>query len=139
MSIGRTLGRLPAQLQHQHIRTLEASFKAASNQFGSYNFREYFGRKSRQKFDEQLPKLLGTRQINDETLARMDPKTRQEFDAWWSASVDELAVIERASIMNRLFLAPKLVVESAPSFPDASDNKSSGNLPNDPSEPKNNT
>ncbi|POW12561.1 hypothetical protein PSTT_04298 [Puccinia striiformis] len=85
-----------------HIRTLEASFIAASSRFGSYNFREYFSRKVRH---------------ND--------------------SIDELAVLERASIMNRLFEAPKLVVEGAANIrsssvsdQDESDRlKNSGTLP----------
>ncbi|POW22761.1 hypothetical protein PSHT_00946 [Puccinia striiformis] len=88
MSVIRGLGRIPAQLQQQHIRTLEASFIAASSRFGSYNFREYFSRKVRHKFDVQLPTLIGTSQIDDQ-------------------------ILERASIMNRLFEAPKLVVEGA--------------------------
>ncbi|PLW11492.1 hypothetical protein PCANC_03680 [Puccinia coronata f. sp. avenae] len=126
MSIGRgLLVRLPGQLQQQHIRTLEASYEAASQRFGSYNFREYFARKARQKFDEQLPRVLGCtnkknnnnhHKVDDELLSRANMSTdqRARLLAWWQASLDELAVLERASIMNRLFEAPKLVVEQAP-------------------------
>ncbi|KAH9464196.1 hypothetical protein MJO29_002241 [Puccinia striiformis f. sp. tritici] len=113
MSVIRGLGRIPGQLQQQHIRTLEASFIAASSRFGSYNFREYFSRKVRHKFDVQLPTLIGTSQIDDQSLSRINPDINENLQKWWSDSIDELAVLERASIMNRLFEAPKLVVEGA--------------------------
>ncbi|OAV96134.1 hypothetical protein PTTG_26468 [Puccinia triticina 1-1 BBBD Race 1] len=148
MSVGRGLGRLAGQLQQQHIRSLEASFIAASSQFGSYNFREYFTRKTTQKFSEQLPRVLGTSQIDDKTLAQIDPKTQQDLHAWWSSSLDELAVLQRASVMNKLFEAPKLVVENAAnSFsnshqdqpPNTTEKKSSGTIPDQSSDPKSDT
>ncbi|KNZ53432.1 hypothetical protein VP01_323g9 [Puccinia sorghi] len=131
------------KLDYCHIRTLEASFEAASGRFGTYNFREYFARKVRHKFDRQLPAILGTSSthsvmgvVDEERLANADGTTRDKLLDWWQSSLDELAVLERASIMNRLFEAPHLVVEQAPNFGSSPAHKTSEN-PADPlSKPK---
>jgi len=138
------LVRLPGRLSGQHIRTLEASFEAASGRFGTYNFREYFGRKVRHKFDRELPTILGGTSsahsgkgvVDEERLANADGTTKDKLLQWWQSSLDELAVLERASIMNRLFEAPQLVVEKAPNFASSPAHKTSEN-PADPlSKPK---
>ncbi|MBW0466628.1 hypothetical protein O181_006343 [Austropuccinia psidii MF-1] len=107
----QALTRIPTQIKQQHISRLQSSFLAASSRFGSYNFREYFIRRTNEKFERDLPRLVGAKEITDQTLCDVDFSTKERLNSWFQDAVQELAVLERASAMNRLFEAPKLVVE----------------------------
>lgn len=120
----RGLSSLPLKIKQRDIATLHTSFLKASTQFSSYNFREYFIRRSNVKFEKELPDLLGcTKRIDDTVLENLNEKIQDKLRFWWSSSRDELSVLERASLMNQLFEAPKLVVEGAT-------NNTMANLPN---------
>lgn len=107
----RSLSSVPAQIKQHHLASLHSSFLNASSRFSSYNFREYFIRRSNQKFQDELPKLIGTKEVNDLALGSVNEKTREKLHLWWQNSLEELDVLERASRMNQLFEGPKLVVE----------------------------
>ncbi|KZO94692.1 hypothetical protein CALVIDRAFT_538805 [Calocera viscosa TUFC12733] len=65
-----------------------------SRTFASYNFRNYFLRRTKEKF----------RQYASET----DPAKATQF---FQEGVKELEVLRRAAVVNRLYEGPKLVVE----------------------------
>lgn len=107
-----SITNIPKLITRQHITTLHSTYLSTSSQFASYNFREYFIRRSNLKFQQELTQLIGP--TNEELCT--DPSSQEPLKKWWQNSIEELRVLERASVMNRLYEAPKLVVEGAGRF-----------------------
>ncbi|EGG07095.1 uncharacterized protein MELLADRAFT_35661 [Melampsora larici-populina 98AG31] len=105
---------LPKQITPQHISNLHTAFLNTSSRFTSYNFREYFIRRSNLKFNQELPTIIKSTSITSETST--DQSSQETLQKWWKDSIKELMVLERASVMNRLYEAPKLVVEGEGRF-----------------------
>lgn len=82
---------LPSRTARLH---LYANLLRASRSFASYNFREYFLRNTRTKF-----RLAA---------AETDPARIQ---ASYAEFREQLKVLQRSAVVNRLFEGPKLVVE----------------------------
>jgi hypothetical protein len=81
----------------QNILSLYSSLLRTSRSFASYNFRTYFERSTRRKFREHAKES--------------DPAT---IAVLYKDGLEELAVLRRAALVNRLYEAPKLVVERDP-------------------------
>ncbi|KAG8843395.1 hypothetical protein FRB96_004062 [Tulasnella sp. 330] len=77
-----------------HITKLYSNLIRASRSFASYNFRSYFIRTTREKFRAHLHEA--------------DPS---RITALYKEGLEELDVLRRAAITNRLYEGPKLVVE----------------------------
>ncbi|KIP07400.1 hypothetical protein PHLGIDRAFT_19189 [Phlebiopsis gigantea 11061_1 CR5-6] len=77
------------QLYSNSLRTARA--------YSSYNFREYFVRRTKSQF----------REIQDE-------KDPAKLSAFYNERVKELAVIKRGAIVNQLYGGWKLVLENEP-------------------------
>lgn len=138
---------VPRAISRSHLVSLYSAYLGASSRFASYNFRQYFLRRAREKFRVELPALLQTEllsQRSSEPIAAPASTSRtaaagstapattssEEGDAdlgelvldgvdvaklrdWYAEARKELGVLERASVMNRLYEAPRLVVEGA--------------------------
>ena len=146
--IPRTLA-LSAQeaVTQPHIIALYKQHLQVANSFPSYNFREYFIRRTRENFRSTLPSLASplaaTKSIGTKTSAPVEagesesiyaPKgvattatnesgptgvsllTPEEVQLkqWYSNSLDDLAILTRSAMVNRLYEGQKLVVESKP-------------------------
>ncbi|KAG5644027.1 hypothetical protein DXG03_009242 [Asterophora parasitica] len=83
-------------LYHATLRT--------SNSFGSYNFREYFVRRTKDTF----------REIQ---TAESDPTKVKNL---YAAAANELAVLRRSAIVNQLYGGRKLAIESLERRPEDS-------------------
>ncbi|PSR75666.1 hypothetical protein PHLCEN_2v8957 [Hermanssonia centrifuga] len=81
---------------------LYSSSLRASRTFSSYNFREYFVRRTKNTFHE----------IQNES----DPA---KLSAFYNEQVKELAVIKRSAIVNQLYGGWRLVVEGLKDKPEA--------------------
>ncbi|KAG8888094.1 hypothetical protein FRB99_004160 [Tulasnella sp. 403] len=77
-----------------NIISLYTSMLRTSRTFASYNFRTYFLRNTRTKF-----------------RAHMDEKDPARVAEWYKKGLEELEVLKRAAIVNRVYEGPKLVVE----------------------------
>ncbi|GAA6052366.1 hypothetical protein JCM3770_000207 [Rhodotorula araucariae] len=138
-SRARTLAALPRQLQispattisRTHLLALYKEQLRVAHSFGSYNFREYFLRRTRNKFRAELPALLDAAYAPSATsssapqastsrasatdvhdVAESAGQTPEErLRAWYTESLGELAVMARAAIVNNMYEAPKLVIE----------------------------
>jgi hypothetical protein len=84
----------------KQIEQLYKQTLSASKQFASYNFREFFVRKTEQKFAPLL---------SQSSSSAADGIDKQ----WWDARIKELEVLKRSGQINRTFQGPKLVVEHA--------------------------
>ncbi|KAG8950111.1 hypothetical protein FRC04_007965 [Tulasnella sp. 424] len=76
------------------IRALYSSFIRTSRSFASYNFRTYFIRNSQEKF-----------------RAHLQEKDPQRVTELYNQALQDLALLKRAAVVNRLYEGPKLVVE----------------------------
>ncbi|KAL4250969.1 complex I LYR family protein [Abortiporus biennis] len=83
---------------------LYSSMLRTSRQFSSYNFRQYFLRKTKEQF----------RDIQHEN----DPA---KLSAFYGDRVKELAVLKRSAIVNQLYGGWKLVVEKQKPIRERSD------------------
>ncbi|EIN14599.1 hypothetical protein PUNSTDRAFT_58119 [Punctularia strigosozonata HHB-11173 SS5] len=79
----------------QALRSLYASTLRTARSFSSYNFREYFVRRTK---DEWKP--LKTSKLDD-----------MQLSSFYNNAVQELAVLRRSAIVNQLYGGWKLVVE----------------------------
>lgn len=119
---------IPKQITVQQLNLLRTAFYQTSHRFASYNFREYFLRRTRIKFQRDLPLLLHSsspssssigqaseeRQVQEEEdlmSLQLNDDVQERLKGWWKEAVEELRVLDRASMMNRMFEGPKLVVE----------------------------
>ncbi|GAA5936754.1 hypothetical protein JCM3775_000188 [Rhodotorula graminis] len=141
----RTLAALPRQLHispataisRTHLLALYKEQLRVAHSFGSYNFREYFIRRTRNKFRAELPALLDAAYASPSSTSSSAsapstssppastssaPTTATEGDSparapedrlreWYTESLGELAVMARAAIVNGMYEAPKLVIE----------------------------
>jgi hypothetical protein len=92
-------------LSRKGIRALHDNFTSVARSFASYNYREYFLRRSDHRFNTELPALLKRYEAVD------DAARQQALRPWFEDAQRDLAQLKRAAIVNRMFEAPKLVVE----------------------------
>ncbi|GAA6002247.1 hypothetical protein JCM10207_003145 [Rhodosporidiobolus poonsookiae] len=140
----QALAHLPRQLRlsastqitRTHLLALYKEQLRVAHSFQSYNFKQYFLRRTRSKFRTELPALLDSAYANPSApspsssssaapvpsssstpaadLANPEPSARTPEDRlrdWYTESLGELAVMARAAIVNGMYEAPKLVVE----------------------------
>lgn len=86
----------------QQLDQLYKQTLAASKRFASYNFREYFVRRTNERFTPLLS--------SSDTSGNVDASVDQK---WWEKRVQELDVLKRAGEVNRTFQGPKMVIEHA--------------------------
>ncbi|KAH7337469.1 hypothetical protein B0J17DRAFT_706871 [Rhizoctonia solani] len=79
------------------ILSLYGAMLRTSRSFSSYNFRNYFLRRTRTQFHEH---------VNEK-----DPAQIRTF---YDTGLRELEVLKRCAIVNRLYEGPRLVVERRP-------------------------
>ena len=79
----------------QAIQSLFSSLLKTSKSFSSYNFREYFVRRTTTQFQK----------VESET----DP---QRLQAFYDERTKELEVLKRAAVVNSMYGGRKLVVET---------------------------
>ncbi|GAA6038874.1 hypothetical protein JCM8097_000546 [Rhodosporidiobolus ruineniae] len=128
------------QISRTHLLALYKEQLRVAHSFQSYNFKQYFLRRTRDKFRTELPALLDTaytspssasssalpassaasaspstsRAPSADVRATDEPSARTPEDRlreWYTESLGELAVMARAAIVNNMYEAPKLVVE----------------------------
>ena len=117
-----------------HLLALYKEQLRVAHSFSSYNFKHYFIRRTREKFRNELPALL------DSSFSQGAPSTssastsssasapsssssktqsgagagasqEERLRAWYTENLEELGVIARSAVVNRMYEAPKLVVE----------------------------
>lgn len=122
------------------LASLHGNYVRTAQSFQSYNFREYFLRVAERKFSEDLERIVGpsvTKQLSlpsisstststpisqppsssasqedsQDILASLSQDEQKKLKEWWSRSEQDLEQWKRASIVNNLFQAPRLVVE----------------------------
>ncbi|WVQ97893.1 hypothetical protein IAU59_005010 [Kwoniella sp. CBS 9459] len=91
------------------IQSLYNSTITAASRFASYNFHNYFLRRTDQVFKPVLDSLSPPAG-SEVTASSPDPNALSKF---YEEQTKELEVIKRAAEVNRMFEGPKLVVEHA--------------------------
>lgn len=86
------------------VQALHKSLLTASQRFATYNFNEYFVRRTNETFKPVLESLSSS------SSAGQDAKSLAKFV---EEQKIELEVLKRAGEINRMFEGPKLVVEHA--------------------------
>lgn len=81
----------PTRLQ---VLSLYKQFIKSSKQFNNYNFREYFLRRSRESFKQNM------------TLQKPEEVSRAFLDA-----KEELGILKRQGVISQMYTFDKLVVE----------------------------
>ncbi|GAA5821262.1 hypothetical protein JCM11251_004540 [Rhodosporidiobolus azoricus] len=143
----QTLAALPRQLRlspstqisRTHLLALYKEQLRVAHSFASYNFKQYFLRRTRTKFRTELPALLDSAYAAPSasssstfppsssssspstsaaapstSTSSVEPSGRtpeERLRDWYSESLSELAVMARSAIVNGMYEAPKLVVE----------------------------
>ncbi|CAE6410411.1 unnamed protein product [Rhizoctonia solani] len=79
------------------ILSLYGAMIRTSRSFSSYNFRNYFLRRTRTQFHEHL-----------------NEKDPAQIRTFYDTGLRELEVLKRCAIVNRLYEGPRLVVERKP-------------------------
>ncbi|BGP14585.1 hypothetical protein JCM10213_001933 [Rhodosporidiobolus nylandii] len=135
-SLPRQLRLSPAtQISRTHLLALYKEQLRVAHSFASYNFKQYFLRRTRTKFRTELPALLdsayaapsapsstsssastaaSTSRAPSADVQSIEPSGRtpeERLRDWYTESLSELAVMARAAIVNGMYEAPKLVVE----------------------------
>ncbi|KAG8981749.1 hypothetical protein FRB94_008602 [Tulasnella sp. JGI-2019a] len=77
-----------------HIIQLYLNLIRTSRSFASYNFRSYFIRTTREKF-----------------RAHIHERDQSRISELYKEGLEELEILRRSAIINRLYEGPKLVVE----------------------------
>lgn len=129
--------RVPAttSITRTHLLALYKEQLRIAHSFPSYNFKQYFLRRTRNKFRTELPALLDSAYAAPSSsslpsssssssstpvpsptaaLGSTEHPARTQEDRlreWYAESLSELAVIARSAIVNSMYEAPKLVVE----------------------------
>ncbi|WVR04514.1 hypothetical protein IAU60_001518 [Kwoniella sp. DSM 27419] len=91
------------------VQSLYHSTLTAAGRFTSYNFHNYFIRRTDRVFKPVLDSLAPPAG-HESPAGNVDPVKLGEF---YQAQQKELEVIKRAAEVNRMFEGPKLVVEHA--------------------------
>lgn len=84
------------------IRTLYQNTLAASKRFSSYNFAQYFTRRTQQTFEPYLQ--------SDDKIKTIKPEELAKFYQQQSAALE---VLRRSGEVNRMYEGPQLVIEHA--------------------------
>ena len=123
------------------LSTLHSNYVRTAQSFQSYNFREYFLRVAERKFSDDLERIVGSNVVGSnvvgklslpsisststsnasapassqedstDLLASLSQEEQKKLAEWWNRSESDLEQWKRASIVNNLFQAPRLVVE----------------------------
>ena len=120
------------------LASMHSNYVRTAQSFQSYNFREYFLRVAERKFSDDLERIVGSSVIGKLSLpsisststsnpsAQASPSSSEDskdllqslsqdeqkkLAEWWNRSEQDLEQWKRASIVNNLFQAPRLVVE----------------------------
>ena len=104
--VGERVWRLTSAVSTPTLAQVQALYKAtqtASKRFTSYNFHQYFVRRTEERFQPILSSLQSSSAA----------PSSAEIQKFYEAESKELEVIKRAAEVNRAFEGPKLVVEHA--------------------------
>lgn len=121
------------------LASLHSNYVRTAQSFQSYNFREYFLRVAERKFSEDLERIVGpsvtkklslpsiaststsappsssssssSQEDSQDILGSLSQEEQKKLKEWLSRSEQDLEQWKRASIVNNLFQAPRLVVE----------------------------
>lgn len=141
----QALANLPRQLRvspstaitRTHLLALYKEELRVAHSFASYNFKQYFLRRTRNKFRTELPALLDASYASPASAPSSSTSTsspaapeastssapsilsaeaagrtpEERLRDWYTESLGELSVMARAAIINKMYEAPKLVVE----------------------------
>lgn len=83
------------------IRTLYNNTLAASKRFSSYNFGQYFTRRTQQTFEPYL---------QDDKIKAAKP---EELTKFYQQQTAALEILRRSGEVNRMYEGPQLVIEHA--------------------------
>jgi hypothetical protein len=101
-------------ITRSHLSSLQSAYASTASSFQSYNFREYFERVANRKFNIELQGIIGQSPHSDgDLLELLDEQGKQALKKWWETAHKDLETWKRSSVVNNLFIAPKLVVEGA--------------------------
>lgn len=103
-------------ITRSHLSSLQSAYASTASSFQSYNFREYFERLANRKFNLELQGIIGKSTSNEgggDLLESLDEQGKQALKKWWETAHKDLETWKRSSVVNNLFIAPKLVVEGA--------------------------
>lgn len=129
----QALASLPRQLRispstpitRTHLLALYKEQLRTANSFASYNFKQYFLRRTRDKFRNELPALLDSNYAIPSSTSSTSSSTpttttsssstsssnEERLRSWYQETISELSVMARSAIVNGMYEAPKLVVE----------------------------
>jgi hypothetical protein len=93
-----TMSGAPSAAQ---IRTLYQNTLAASKRFSSYNFGQYFTRRTQQTFEPYL---------QDDKIKAAKP---EELAKFYQQQTSTLEILRRSGEVNRMYEGPQLVIEHA--------------------------
>jgi hypothetical protein len=91
------------------IQALYTSTRAAASRFRSYNFQQYFVRRTEARFAAPLASVGGVEASGSGKAG--DKLDAAALDAFVSEATAELAAIERAATMDAMYAGERLVVE----------------------------
>jgi len=104
-------------ITRSHLSSLQSAYASTASSFQSYNFREYFERVANRKFNLELQGIIGQSSTSNsdggDLLESLDEQGKQALKKWWETAHKDLETWKRSSVVNNLFIAPKLVVEGA--------------------------
>ncbi|KAL1412692.1 hypothetical protein Q8F55_000439 [Vanrija albida] len=96
------------------VQALYAATRASASRFASYNFHEYFLRRTDEGFAPALATLGDTKTVP--ASAGATRLSDAELAQWWAAASAAAPVVERAGEINALYATgDKLVVENTES------------------------
>ncbi|EIW65464.1 hypothetical protein TREMEDRAFT_46147 [Tremella mesenterica DSM 1558] len=99
---------MPALPTVAAIQSLYASTRNTATRFASYNFHEYFVRRT----DDMFKPVLASLSPPPGSTPTLTPDPN-ELHRFYQARRKELEVMERAATVSSMFKGPKLVVEHA--------------------------
>ncbi|KAK8846823.1 hypothetical protein IAR55_005911 [Kwoniella newhampshirensis] len=92
----------------QQVQSLYSATVSTASRFASYNFHNYFLRRTDEVFKPVLDSINPP--SGSAPVSAMDPNELAKF---YEEQKSQLEVLKRASEVNRMFEGPKLVVEHA--------------------------
>lgn len=109
----------------EQILMLYRAHLATARSFASYNFREYFVRRTRDQFRALLypetssaaenvnasNSLLSNVPTTNKAMPSVQPMSADKLSKFYQEATEELQVLQRAAITNRMYVGERLVVE----------------------------
>jgi hypothetical protein len=105
LAIARNQNIMPPAPSLAQVQALHKSLLTASQRFATYNFNEYFVRRTNETFKPVLESLSSKSLSTSQDTASLTKFVEEQKI--------ELEVLKRAGEINRMFEGPKLVVEHA--------------------------